>query len=155
MSTNNCIRLLNSQSIPHKLFTLSNEKRTAIEVAKILNVDPYLVNKTIVIKRENNKRPVLAVIPGPLEVDLRKVANFLDDKKVKLPTQTEAEKITGLFAGGISPLALINKGFKVILDELSLLQPDIIISGGERGLSIQLSVDQFIHLTSASIADIT
>jgi Cys-tRNA(Pro)/Cys-tRNA(Cys) deacylase len=53
---------------------------------------------------------VLAVIPGPRAVDLKALASFLGEKKMRLPTEREAEQMTGLQAGGISPLALINKG---------------------------------------------
>ena len=81
------------------------------------------------------------VIPGPNQVDLKAVATLLGEKKVYLPTEREAESLTGLQAGGISPLALLNKGFQVVLDASAREQAEIHVSGGQRGLNIRLSVD--------------
>lgn len=155
MTVNNCLRLLNSHKTTFQLYTLSNTKRSALEVAEILNIDSFLVHKTIVLTRLSKKKPILAVIPGPLEVDLKKVALLTGEKKIHFPTQNEAETLTGMQSGGISPLGLFNKGFQVILDELSTTQPDLIISGGQRGLFVKLAVVDFIDLTSAMIASIT
>ena len=95
------------------------------------------------------------VIPGPHQVDLKSLAAFLGEKKVKLPTEREAEMITGLQAGGISPLALLNKGFQVVLDASAREQAEIHISGGQRGLNIRLPVDALVRLTKARIGQVS
>jgi Cys-tRNA(Pro)/Cys-tRNA(Cys) deacylase len=112
------------------------------------------VFKTIVVTREK-KKPLLCVIPGPTEVDLKAVAAVVAEKKVHLPSQKEAETLTGLLAGGISPLALINKGFMVFLDESANQFEAIHISGGQRGLNIKLPVSALVSLTNARIAKIS
>jgi Cys-tRNA(Pro)/Cys-tRNA(Cys) deacylase len=71
---------------------------------------------------------------------------------VYLPTEHEAEQLTGLQAGGISPLALINKGFRVIVDSSAQAYSEIHISGGERGLNIRLAVNDLVKLTNAGFA---
>ena len=109
-----------------------------------------LVYKTIVVTREGRKKPILAVIPGPKEVDLKALAKSLNEKKVMLPTQREAERLTGLLAGGISPLALIHKGFEVVIDDSARSLEGIFISGGQRGLNIRLPVDALASLTNAT-----
>lgn len=131
------------------------EKMGALEAAEFLNIPPNTVFKTIVVTREKGKKPILAVIPGPKTVDLKLLAAFLNEKKVHLPTEREAEQITGLQAGGISPLALINKGFQVVLDSLAQGHHEIHVSGGQRGLNIRLSVADFIQLTNARLASIS
>ena len=85
-------------------------------------------------------------------MNLKAVAAFLGEKKVYLPTEREAETLTGLQAGGISPLALLNKGFQVVLDVSAREQAEIHISGGQRGLNVRLSVDDLIRLTNARVA---
>jgi len=70
-------------------------------------------------------------------------------------TLREAEALTGLKAGGISPLALINKGFQVVIDETALERGKILISGGQRGLQIQLASQDLIRLTNARTARIS
>ena len=154
---NNVTRLLDSRKIPYALFELSSEKRGALETARLLDVEPASVFKTIVITREKivNKKPLLVVIPGPNEVDLKALAVFLGEKKVYLPTEREAEQLTGLQAGGISPLALLNKGFQVVLDASAREQAEIHVSGGQRGLNVRVPVDAFIRLTNARVASIS
>lgn len=152
---NNVTRLLESRKITFTAYELPPEKLGAVEAARILGVPPELVFKTIVIKREGKGKPVLAVVPGPGEVDLKAVAKALGEKKVLLPSEREAEQITGLQAGGISPLALIHKGFQVLVDESAQAQGEIYISGGQRGLNIRLPVEDLLKLTNAKLAAIT
>lgn len=154
---NNVTRLLDSRKIPYTAYELPPEKLGALATARLLDVDPASVYKTIVVTREKSikKRPLLVVIPGPNQVDLKALAAFLGEKKVYLSTEREAEQWTGLQAGGISPLALLNKGFQVVIDASVREQAEIHVSGGKRGLNIRLPVEAFIHATSARVASIS
>ncbi len=155
MVTNNVTRLLQSRKIAYTAFELPAEKLGALETARLLGVPPEMVFKTIVVQRDKPAKPVLAVIPGPNEVDLKLLAAFLGEKKVHLPSEREAEQLTGLQAGGISPLALINKGFQVVLDESARQVAEIHISGGQRGLNIRLPVTALAQLTNARFGRIS
>jgi Cys-tRNA(Pro)/Cys-tRNA(Cys) deacylase len=86
---------------------------------------------------------------------LKLLALALGEKKVHLPTEHEAEQLTGLQAGGISPLVLINKGFQVVIDNSAQEFSAIHISGGQRGLNIKLPVADLIKLTNARLAAVT
>jgi len=151
----NVIRMLEARKVPFKAYELPAEKLRTLETARLLKVPPEMVFKTIVITREKPKKPILAVIPGPNEVDLKALAQFLGEKKVHLPSEREAEEMTGLQAGGISPLALLNKGFMVIVDASAQADAEIHISGGQRGLNIRLPVEDLVGLTRARIAIIS
>lgn len=155
MKPNNVTRLLDSHRIPYRAFELPAEKLGALEAAGHLGVDPARVYKTIVTTREGRGKPILAVVPGPLEVDLKKLAKAVGEKKVSLPTEREAERLTGLQAGGISPLALINRGFQVFIDSSAEFLDEIYISGGQRGLDIRLAPGAIASLTNAKFAEIT
>lgn len=155
MTTNNVTRMLAAKGIPFEAFELPQEKLGAQEAAQILNVPAERVFKTIVVARQGKGKPILAVVPGIGEVNLKALARVLGEKKLILPTQNEAEHLTGLQAGGISPLALINKGFQVVLDDSSRHFEEIYISGGQRGLNIRLPVDALIRLTNAKVTSIT
>ena len=111
--------------------------------------------KSIVVTRPKGGKPLLVIIPGTNEVDLKKVAKTVGEKKVTIPTQHEAEQLTGLLAGGISPLALLNRGFQFILDEQALNYDQIHISGGQRGLNICLAVKDLIKLINAKTASVS
>ncbi|MEJ5225210.1 MAG: aminoacyl-tRNA deacylase [Anaerolineales bacterium] len=153
---NNITRMLDAKKIPYTAFETPAEKLGAEETARILGVDPLQVFKTIVVLRARpGAKPVLAVAPGPAEVDLKALAAALGEKKMHLPSEREAEALTGLQAGGISPLALINKGFQVVIDESARAYGEIHISGGQRGLNIRLPVEALARLTNARFAAIS
>jgi Cys-tRNA(Pro)/Cys-tRNA(Cys) deacylase len=152
---NNITRLLDSRKISYSAFETPVEKLGALETAEFLKVPPEIVFKTIVVTRDKPKKPILAVIPGSNSVDLKLLAAALGEKKVHLPTEREAEQLTGLQAGGISPLALINKGFQVVIDSIAQTYEEIHVSGGQRGLNIKLPVADLIKLTNARVASVS
>lgn len=155
----NVTRFLDSHSIKYTVYELPPEKLGALETARLLNVEPARVFKTIVVTREKDafakgKKPLLVIVPGDSEVDLKALAAALGEKKVYLPTEREAEQLTGLQAGGISPLALLNKGFQVVIDASAQQYEEIHISGGRRGLNLRLPVSALIQLTKARISKV-
>ena len=112
MIKNNVTRFLTSKKVEFEGFELPKEKLGAAEAAEMMAVNPSLAYKTIVIERIGKGKPILAVIPGNHQVNLKNTAKLLNEKKVALPTEAIAEKLTGLQAGGISPFALMNKVFR-------------------------------------------
>ena len=154
MITNNITRMLDAKKIPYTVFELPAEKLGAIETARFFGVPLEQVFKTIVVKREGKGKPILAIVPGSAGVDLKRLAKAVGEKKLHLPTEHEAEQITGLQAGGISPLALINKGFQVVMDSSAENYKEIHISGGQRGVNIRMSVDALIKLVKAYLEKI-
>jgi len=151
---NNVTRFLDSRKIKYTARELPAEKLGARETAQLLHVSAAQVFKTIVTLREK-KKPVLAVVPGGRKVNLKALAALLGEKKISLPTEREAEALTGLQAGGISPLALMNKGFQVVLDSSAQTHERIFISGGQRGLNIELSPADLTELVHARVGDIS
>lgn len=152
MIKNNITRLLDQRKINYTAFELPSEKLGAEKTAELLQVPLELVYKTIIIKRGGHGKPILAVVPGTSEVDLKALAKAVGEKKVYLTTQKEAESLTKLQAGGISPLALINRGFQVVIDQSARNQDEIHISGGQRGLNLRLTPDDLTKLTAARVA---
>lgn len=160
-AVNNVTRLLDSRKIQYTAYELPAEKLGALETARLLNVEAAAVFKTIVVTRDKatsppkGKKPLLVVVPGTSTVDLKLVAAALGEKKVHLPTEREAEELTGLQAGGISPLALIHQGFQVVIDSSAQNYAEIHISGGQRGLNIKLPVADLARLTEARFAAVS
>lgn len=153
--TNNVTRLLDARKISYTAYETPAQKLGALETAQFLNVPLAFVFKTIVVTRDKPKKPLLVVVSGTAEVDLKLLAAALGEKKVYLPTEREAEQLTGLQAGGISPLALINKGFQVVIDEAAQALGEIHVSGGQRGLNIKLPVEALAKLTNGRFARVT
>ena len=151
MIKNNVTRFLDSRKIEYETFELPAEKHSAEATAALIGAPPEIVYKTIVIVRESAKRgkPILCLIPAAAEVDLKKLGRALGEKKLSRPTQREAEALTGLQAGGISPLALLNKGFQICLDRSAETHEKIHVSGGQRGLNIRLKVSDLVAVANA------
>lgn len=155
MVKNNVTRMLESRGISYQAYALPKEKLSGVEAASYLGVDPERIYKTIVVRRENRGKPILVLVPAPREVDLKALSRALGEKKVTLATQKEAEKLTGLQVGGISPLALLDRRFDVIIDKSAQSMGEIYISGGQRGINIRLSTISLVELTAADLAQIS
>jgi Cys-tRNA(Pro)/Cys-tRNA(Cys) deacylase len=155
MAANNVIRFLDNRKVPYSVFELPQEKLGGEECARLLNAPPEIIFKSIVILRKGSGKPILAVVPGNQEVDLKKLAKAVGEKKVTPSTQKEAENITKLQAGGISPLALINRGFEIVIHRSVQDFKLVHVSGGELGVNIRLSSNDLIDLTRAKVADIS
>ena len=85
------------------------------------------------------------------ELDLKRLAGAVGEKKLKMATQREAEALTGLQVGGISALALLNKGFEIcILREAQALS-HIVVSAGRRGVDLRLPVRDLLRVTGARL----
>lgn len=153
---NNVTRLLDAQRIPYEVFELSAEKHSAEDTAALLGVPTAQVFKTLVVLRETKgKKPLLVMVPADRELNLKMLAAALDEKKLKMATQQEAERLTGLQTGGISALALLNKGFEVCLDEAAQTWPTIHISAGQRGANVRLGVADLVRVTHARVVNCT
>ncbi|MEZ4590488.1 MAG: aminoacyl-tRNA deacylase [Chloroflexota bacterium] len=159
MATNKTLamRLLEGKKIAYEAIHYDASERDAEKIAVMLGVPPEQVFKTLVVAPPDGPRskPLLAVVPANRQLDLKKVAKLLNAKKVKMATHQQAEQLTGLQVGGISPLALLNKGFAIYLDELALAQPHIFVSAGERGTQIKLSPTDLRKVTGARTADLS
>jgi len=155
MAANNVTRFLDSRKVPYSVFELPQEKLGGEETARLLNAPPEIIFKSIVILRKRSGKPILAVVPGNQEVNLKKLAKAVGEKKVTPSTQKEAENITKLQVGGISPLALINRGFEIVIHRSVQDFEFVHVSGGELGVNIRLASSDLIDLTRAKVADIS
>lgn len=130
--------------------------RDAEQVAQHLRVDAGQVFKTLVVRPPEatgpQSRPLLVMVPANCTLNLKALAKAVGVKKVKLAGREEAEMLTGLQVGGISALALLNKGFKVYLDERARQWERVYVSAGQRGVQIHLAVVDLVRVTRARYA---
>jgi len=154
MPTNNVTRLLDNRNIDYTIFELPPKKLGATETAKLLNSPPSIIFKSIVIIRKRPGKTILAVVPGDHDVNLKALAKVVGEKKVSPASQKDAEQLTKLQVGGISPLALINRGFEIVINDSVYEQELVHVSGGELGLNIRLPSKDLVELTQAKVAKI-
>ena len=125
------------------------------EAAQALGVEPARVHKTLVVTVERNGRWELAVgvVPVDAQLDLKAVATALGAKRADMAKVADVERSTGYVLGGISPLGQ-RKALPTVIDEDAMLHDTIFVSGGRRGLEIELVADALCALTKAVYAPI-
>lgn len=152
---NNVTRLLASRKIDHRTHEYDYDSgiHSAVQVAAAIGLPEERVFKTLVALPDPPKaKPVLAIIPGPESLDLKLLAKAIGVKKARMASHAQAESITGLRTGGISPLALVNQGFETVVDIQAEEYPTIAVSAGQRGVNVELSPDDLIAVTGARYA---
>lgn len=159
MKKTHAIRLLESKAIDHHVteYGSSGEFHTGEEAAALVGASADAVYKTLVVLNEADPkaRPIMAIIPVAAQLDLKALASAISAKKLRMATQREAEKLTGMQVGGISALALQRPGFDILLDEQAILLERFHVSAGARGIDVELAVEDFVSLTGARYVSLT
>ncbi|HLY30788.1 MAG TPA: aminoacyl-tRNA deacylase [Ktedonobacterales bacterium] len=148
------MRALDARHISYEVFTYPEAIHSAEEVAALLGVEPQRVFKTLVALADG-ARHLLIVTPGDRELDMRLVARAVGAKSAQMASQREAERLTGLKVGGISPLALLNQRFEVYLDAPGAALEELYINGGQRGVNLRLRVADLLVVTGAHVITAT
>jgi Cys-tRNA(Pro)/Cys-tRNA(Cys) deacylase len=146
----NAMRALEARNIPYQVFTFPPDVHSAVGVAMEVGLPANQVYKTLVVLRSQGK-PMLIIIAGDRELDLKKVSREIGEKKVRMASHNEAETLTGLQVGGISALALLNRPFDVFIDQPATDLTHILVSAGKRGINLHVSVADLIQVTGARI----
>lgn len=144
------VRMLEQKKIPHRVFEFDDTIRSAQEVARVTGTPPDQVLKTLVVEQEPpGGKPFLVMMPSSLEIDLKVLAQSLGLKRLRMASHRDAEAHTGLKVGGISALALLGKGFPVLIEETATLFDDVLVSAGQRGWDVRLRLADLLELTGA------
>ena len=150
----NAMRLLDQRRVAYEALTYDPAIHSAVEVADVLGVPPERVYKTLVVLPEApGRKPLLVMIAGPDELDMRTLARSVDTKAVRMATQKDAERLTGLLVGGIGALALVGKPFEPCIERSALAHEWILVNAGRRGINLKLAVSDLIGLTDARVVD--
>ena len=122
-----------------------------LEAAEILGIDPARVFKTLMVDVDG--RPAVGVVPVSGNLDLKAMAAALGGKRAVMADPAAAQRRTGYVLGGISPLGQ-RQPSPTVVDESALGLETLLVSGGRRGLDIELSPQEVIRLTGARTARI-
>jgi Cys-tRNA(Pro)/Cys-tRNA(Cys) deacylase len=150
----NSLRFLETLGIAYEEHRFPETVQSASGVAEHLGISVTQVYKTLVVLPLHGK-PLLVMIPGDRELHLKPLAYILGEKKLRMATQKEAEALTGLKVGGISALALRHKTFQVYLDRTAEGLEYILVSAGQRGVDVRLSVTDLVHATGAIFVEVS
>ena len=122
-----------------------------LEAAEALNLDPGTVFKTLVADVDG--KLTVAIVPVEFQLDLKALAAAVKGKKAQMADVKQAERSSGYVAGGISPLGQ-KRALPTVLDATALEHAAIFVSGGRRGLEIELAPADLQRLTGAVVAPI-
>lgn len=153
MTKTNAMRLLEQAHIPFRTleYKVDETDLSGIHVAKQVNIPMEQIFKTLVVHGEKCGFMVFC-IPVAEELNLKKAAAFVGDKKIELIPVKELFPLTGYLRGGCSPIAM-KKKFQTFFDETALLFDEIGISAGIRGMQILLSPNSVIPYLNAKTSN--
>ena len=124
-----------------------------LEAAAALGVEPDRVFKTLLAEVDAGLL-VVGIVPVSGSLDLKALAAAVGGKRAAMAAPALAERRTGYVVGGISPIGQ-RTSLPTVLDETAQLWDTVFVSGGRRGLDLELAPDALLAATSAIYADIS
>jgi len=152
------IKLLQKQKIGFEVREYSTEDASenyGMQAAAVLGQSPLQVFKTLLaVVDGNDRKPVVAIIPVATQLDLKKLAHHFQGRKATMADPVVAERVTGYIVGGISPIGQKQR-LKSCIDITASNFDTIYVSGGRRGLQLELKPDDLVGVINATTADVS
>lgn len=151
------IDLLKKQKIPFILHTYDhdpNNQHFGDEAAEKLGIDPNRSFKTLLVAENGDQKKLACFVLATANMlNLKKAAKSIGVKKVEMADKDAAQKSTSYLVGGISPLSQ-KKRVKTVINSTALEFETIYVSGGKRGLSVEISPQDLAKVLGAEFTDI-
>ena len=155
MNKTNAMRQLDKANINYETieYEVDENDLSGIHIAETTGMNPDIMFKTLVAKGEKSG-PLVFCIPVNLELDLKKCAAAVKDKRVELIPVKELLGLTGYIRGGCSPIGM-KKKFPTFFDESALLYDKITVSAGVRGCQLLIDREKLISYINAELFNST
>jgi Cys-tRNA(Pro)/Cys-tRNA(Cys) deacylase len=123
--------------------------------AAALGVDPDQVFKTLLARVDGLGPPGIGVgiVPVSGQLSLKELAAAVGGKRAEMCDPAVAQRVTGYVVGGISPFGQ-KKLLPTAIDETCELYDTVFVSGGRRGLDIEIAPADLIRVLNAAVAPI-
>jgi Cys-tRNA(Pro)/Cys-tRNA(Cys) deacylase len=150
--------MLETAGVPfqvHEFHHEAGEKNYGLVAAEALGVEPDRVFKTLVanLTVERGIEQVVGIVPVSGQLSMRELAAALGGKRAEMCPVDVAQRITGYVVGGISPFGQ-KKQLRTAIDETCVLFDTVFVSGGRRGLDLEVAPDDLVRLLDAVVAPI-
>lgn len=119
--------------------------------AAALGVPPDRLFKTLVASVDG--KLAVGVVPVAATLDLKALAAALGGKKAAMAEPAAAERATGYVTGGISPFGQRSR-LPMAVDASASEFATVYVSGGRRGLQVEVAPADLVRLTGAILAAI-
>ena len=154
MEKTNVMRVLDSKKVKYKSYSYANtDALSGTEAASVLKQNPKQVFKTLVTIGKSNKNYVF-VVPVEKELDLKKGAAAVGEKKIEMIKSKELLALTGYIHGGCSPIGM-KKFFTTVIDKSAENFDTIIFSAGKIGYQVEVSLNDLSKVIRFSLFDLT
>ena len=149
----NVMRILEQKKIKYNSYSYaSTQAISGMEVATALNQDPNCVFKTLVTVGTSRSNYVF-LVPLNKELNLKKAAKSVNEKKVEMIKSKELLPLTGYIHGGCSPIGM-KKQFKTVINTTAQNFEKIIFSAGKIGYQVEMSLENLQKVINFTLADI-
>lgn len=119
--------------------------------AEALGVEPSRLFKTLVTTVDGQL--TVGVVPVSTSLDLKALAAAVGGKRAAMAEPAAAERATGYVTGGISPVGQRSR-LPIVIDASATDLATVFVSGGRRGLQIELAPGDLVEVTGARLARI-
>lgn len=150
----NVMRVLDSKKVEYKSHNyLASGAVSGTEVAHVLGQNPDSVFKTLVTVSKS-KNYYVFLVPVEKELDLKKAAAVVGEKKIEMLKSKELLGLTGYIHGGCSPIGM-KKFFRTTVDETAKNYETIMFSAGKIGYQVEMNPADLEKVIRFEYADIT
>lgn len=150
----NVMRILDTKKITYQHYEYDGitGMQSGVTVANTIGKNPSTVYKTLVTSGRAGTHYVF-VLPVNRELDLKKAARAVGEKKIEMIAVKDIEPTTGYVKGGCSPVGM-KRAYPTVFDASAQKLTTVIFNGGKIGTQVEMAPDDISKAIRCTFADI-